>query len=822
MTRLSWAVAPVPARMPETLAAATGESVPVCRVLAARGITTPEGVRTFLEGGLADLADPMLLPDMPAAVAALQDALEHRRRIMVHGDYDADGITSAALLTLALLHLGADVFYYIPHRMVQGYGVTLDSVTHAVAQGASLLITADCGTGAVEAVTAANQAGIVTIVTDHHESGEVVAPALAVINWKRRESRYPFSGLCGAGTALALMRALYQRLGRDDWKQFVDLAALGTIADVVPLVGENRILVKAGLKQMEVSPRPGVAALLAAARLAGKPLGVEEMAWQIIPRLNAMGRLGHADESVRILMEEDPAAAAAAAVTLDHVNKERQRLVAALRADVDRLLQAEPHHLDHPVLVLASDAWHPGLIGIVASRLAEEHHRPVFLISLQSGVGRGSARSRNGFHITDALAACEDLLDAYGGHAKAGGFSIQPARVQALQARLAAFDPAGAAAREPIPVDLVLPLSALDVALARDLDRLAPFGSGHPRPLIALQHVEIVQTRRVGARGAHVKLTLAQQGTRREGIAFRQGELAGELLPHLFLYDLLGFVEEDHWAGGDQVQFQVKHMIPPDPAVVTLLSAADRPAHQSGGFPSVPTEGKRASTAPQVLDGRSVRDPGRYLDQVAAHSTGGVVLVRGPAGAAEWAGIACRPGMTVGRLQVRDAHGPIHPGGQDLVVVDPAPDGAALAAWCAGVERVHVVCTAQGMAAAQRYWSQVAPDRDTLAHLYRRLKRQAGDGGPTPGDPEGLGALLDIPAALAGRMLEIFQELDFVAPEARGEGCRLQAGRRRDLEESTVFRTWSARRAAFAALADALQAPTLEALARTLAEPVMA
>ena len=495
----------------------------VCAVLAARGHTDPEEAKHFLRPLSQHLHDPAGLADGPAAAERIAVAVERGETVLVHGDYDVDGICAAALYTRYLRALGAKVIPFVPHRVRDGYDFSdagLDAARHA---GASLVVTADCGTTARDTVAAARTAGMDVVVTDHHAVGAHRAPATALVNPQRPDCAYPDKGLCGAGVAFKVCELVGRRLGASPelLQGFLDLVALATVADLVPLRGENRVLVRLGLRRFADTRVPGLSALMAAAGV--DPAGVDAgaLGFVLAPRINAAGRLGEAADGLALLLTDDPAEARGLAVKLEGLNRDRREEDRRTLEGALELLARDFDPARDFGVVLASEGWHPGVIGIVASRVVERIHRPTVLVALDGDGGRGSARSIPGFHLHDALLGCAAHLRRFGGHAQAAGMDV--AR-DALPAFREAFNRAASealAAEDLRPVlrpDLEIRPSVVDLELVRWLDYLGPHGMGNPRPLFLVRDVTVSGARRVGEN--HLKVSLGDGPSRLDGIGF--------------------------------------------------------------------------------------------------------------------------------------------------------------------------------------------------------------------------------------------------------------------------------------------------------------
>jgi single-stranded-DNA-specific exonuclease len=508
----------------------------VARILLNRGLAAADDIQAFLDPSLDRLNPPFGLHDLEAAATRLGQAVRGGEPVAVYGDYDADGLTATALLHQFFRELGLTCFPYIPDRLSQGYGLKIEALKE-LKQQAKLMITVDCGISDAREVAWAGEQGLEVIITDHHEVPPELPPALAVVNPKRQGHAYPFGELAGVGVALLLALGLRAELRAEGWfgprpepnlKSYLDLVALGTAADMMPLRGENRILVRQGLKVLEESRRPGIIALKEAVGLEGKPISYRDAVFRLAPKLNAAGRLGQARCALELLVSDDLAQARLQANYLDNLNRQRQVLEEEVLRQAGRLIrQGGP--VDRPVLVLAQEGWHLGVIGIVASRLAEEYHRPVALVSLTNGQGRGSARSIEGFNLFQGLHACRQALHKYGGHAAAAGFELAAENLPALQDLLeqAFYEQVGPKPPRPtLKVDAQAELPDLNHAFYRHLESLRPFGPGNPAPIVVCLGVECIGSRVVGDR--HLRLQLAQGGHVLEAIAF---ETAAASLP---------------------------------------------------------------------------------------------------------------------------------------------------------------------------------------------------------------------------------------------------------------------------------------------------
>jgi single-stranded-DNA-specific exonuclease len=530
----------------ETLRRALGIPGVVAQLLICRGMNDPAEARRFLDSKLADLRDPNLLPGCLQAAERIYQVIRQGGRIVIYGDYDVDGMTGTALLRQCLHLLGANASYYVPHRIDEGYGLNQEAVRRLAAEKAQLIVTVDCGIASLAAAETARECGLELIVTDHHEPGSRLPHATAIVHPRLPGHAYPFHGLSGSGVALKLAWALCQQAAgtrkvapamRDFLVQAVGLAALGTVADVVPLVDENRILVRHGLASLRQSPTIGLAALMKIAGLADKPcLDAEDIAFALGPRLNAAGRLGQAQLGVELLITDQPQRAAELAGYLDGLNNSRQTLERSIYLAANKMIKEQFDPVRDAALVLASHGWHPGVLGIVAGRLAEKHHRPVVLVAWnQLGVkpGAGSARSVPGFNLHAALGTCGHHLLSYGGHAAAAGLTIEESKIDAFRADFcehAASELSEEQRIAEISIDAEAPLSAFTLQIVDQIDQMGPFGQGNGRPLMCATGVKLVDPPRLmGSSGRHLSMRLTQHDVTLRAVAFGGGDWVEEL-----------------------------------------------------------------------------------------------------------------------------------------------------------------------------------------------------------------------------------------------------------------------------------------------------
>lgn len=534
------------------------------RVLCARGLDAPEAARAFLSADLSLLHDPFLLLDMDKAVARITAALASGESIAVYGDYDVDGITATGLLTDYLRSLGGDVTMYIPDRMEEGYGVSRGALDVLRARGVRLVVTVDCGITAVDEARYAREAGMELIITDHHECKAELPDAVAVVDPHRPGCPYPFKNLAGVGVALKLVLALGGADERDILLgRYADLAAIGTVADVMLLAGENRAIVRLGLDVLGETRRPGLKALLEEAGLSGKPLVSSAIGYTLAPRINASGRMGCATLATELLLTENAARGEELARELCALNRERQNIELGIFETCLLMAAAAPEE-ERLALVLASEGWHQGVTGIVASRLSEKFSCPAFMICLQDGRGKGSCRSYGGFNLFAALEACQDLLEGFGGHELAAGFTILEENIPAFRTRMNNIVAAVTGGVEMIPtleVDAALDDPALlSLEEIAALDVLEPYGSGNQRPVFSLAGCTIMTLSEVGG-GRHLKLRITFRGRPLDAIFFSAtavdcGLAAGDRV------DLAFHPQINEYRGRRSVQLQLTDLRP--------------------------------------------------------------------------------------------------------------------------------------------------------------------------------------------------------------------------------------------------------------------
>jgi len=546
MNAKTWNFLQPPVDVVNRLAAELGVSATLATVLANRGIADPDAAREFLEPSLSRLHDPLSMRGMADAVYTVVRAVREGRRILIWGDYDVDGVTATALLVDFLRRHTPHVAYHIPHRIDDGYGLDATAIRRHADAGVSLIVTVDCGISSIAEVREARALGVDVVITDHHEPPADLPPANAVLNPRRTGCAYRYKNLAGVGIAFKLAQTVARLIGpgahaSDDERllSYLDLVALGTVADISPLLGENRVLVHHGLGLLGASPRPGVRALLETAKIEKRPLRAAQIGFGMGPRINAAGRLDRADTAVELFLTGEMRHARQLADLLERLNHRRREIEAQIREEAVRLVQDAPGMLDDNTLILADPGWHPGVIGIVAAKIAERFARPALLISTGHEPGKGSARSIAEIDLYARLDACRHLFTSLGGHSHAAGFSIRTEAIAPLRRELNS-DAAGVARLPPatrrIDIDALLSFKDLGPDLGEELRRLAPFGQRNPEPSFATREVRLSRPPSTVGNN-HLRLTLMQkthtpQHTavhRHSFIGFNLGSLAGDL-----------------------------------------------------------------------------------------------------------------------------------------------------------------------------------------------------------------------------------------------------------------------------------------------------
>lgn len=812
LDRVRWDCAPYPYQAAARLQAELGVSPVVASVLARRGFLDPRSARAFLDA--ADRHDPRLIAGMDAAVERILGHVRRGSRIAVHGDYDVDGVCSTALLVRALRRLGAEPSFHLPSRGEDGYGLSAATVERLAAAGTGLIVTADCGITSAAEVALAATLGVDMVVTDHHRPGEEL-PACPIVH--PALGGYPCADLCAAGVAHKLAQALYQAAGEDPRaaEEDLDLVALATVCDVVPLVGENRRLVREGLVALARTPKPGLRALMRVAGLEPGALDAGSLGFRLGPRINAAGRLQRADAALELVLTPDDRRAAEIADELDLLNRQRQDvetriLFAAEAARAEQDAQA--------AYVIAGEGWHPGVIGIVASRLVERHHRPCVVVALDGAGGRGSGRSIPAFDLHGGLAACSAHLRRFGGHRVAAGLEIDAERVEHFRRDFAAHAAAALTPHDLVPVqrvDAVVPAGALGLDLAEELERLAPFGAANPQPRLLVPGARVGDVRAMGKEGSHARFTVSGGGARAAAVAFRTP--AGPLraladAPH----DVCVRLERNEWNGAVEARLvlgalkttqagscELLEAEPPFwPAALAELDADLSATHHSAALPETAPDLRSR----QVLDRRGQGIAGIAGDLVSSgectlvvcadvsRRRDGLDAVVGGLGASLSGQPSRAPAVVGWHALTADPH--LASGFEHLLALDPPPHpaGIGLLAAAPGGGYAHLAWGPPEAAFALGVAQTELDLRPALADVYRGLRAAGGAAG------DGLATLLRGTArhprspAVCGRVLRVLAELGLLELDRDGLRCQVVEGARRtELERSLAHRAYVAR-----------------------------
>ncbi|WP_238653420.1 single-stranded-DNA-specific exonuclease RecJ [Paenibacillus piscarius] len=709
-------------------------------LLVQRGMDTAEKALVFMDGGAEDRHDPFLLSGMAEAVPRIRRALEEEEHILVYGDYDADGVSSTALMIYLLRHLGASFDIYIPHRSNEGYGLHNHALDWALQQGVSLVITVDTGISAYHQIAYASTLGIDVIVTDHHEPPELLPEAYALINPKLPHCAYPFKGLAGVGVAYKLAEAL---LGSSVPEEWCEIAAIGTVADLMPLVGENRSLVRRGLSSMRHSRFPGVRALLAVSGITMNTVSAINIAFGMAPRINASGRLDHAGRAVTLLTTDTAEEAEQLAAELDLLNKERQLVVERIVQEATAKLEERISRSGLPdIIVLADQGWNVGVVGIVASKLLERYYRPVIILDIHpdTGMCKGSARSIPGLDIYAALSSCAELMDHFGGHPAAAGMSLPHERLEAFDEALNAY-----AADVLTPEDFVAVTAAdgevsiadLTLQAALELERLAPFGMANPLPRFILRGAAVKETRRMGQESKHLKLVLQQGRLQIEAVAFGKGPLA-DLLPAGTEVDVLAELSVNEWNGSRKPQLMLQDLAVPSAQLFDLRGAADAVKQAVQLESLLQTYSGKAGRAAAVFQ-NSRTSPLRELKGMSLwvyEEAGGISLLHQPEDRGEPAEVTllCLLDMPESPEQLESLF-TVFPGAENIALLHSIRDGR---------DRLQVP-TREHFAALYKWIASIAASPTPEPEVLRRLSRQSALG-----------------ARMLNRMLDVFAELDFI------------------------------------------------------------
>jgi single-stranded-DNA-specific exonuclease len=557
---MRWEISPPDQEAVARLVRELGVSKLLARLLALRGIDQPEAAERFLHPALAHLHDPYLLADMPAAVGRLRRAIEQQEKILIYGDYDVDGTMAVVVLLTALRSLGASVDAYIPHRLTDGYGMRVPVIEQAHSGGYHVVLSVDTGIREHEVLGRARELGLDCIVTDHHLPKDHLPPAAAILNPRRPNCGYPEKDLSGVGVAFKLAQALLaERMTERQLESYLKIVCLGTIADVVPLVGENRVIAHFGLAGLREPSQPGLAALVAVSGLQGREVTTGDVGFRLAPRLNAAGRMEDARDVIELFTSSDVARARAIAERLDGLNRERQLVEEQILAAIEEEMERRPEKAQRYTLVFSGEGWHRGVIGIAAQRVVDRYDRAALVIGVEDGVGVGSGRSIRGFHLLDALTQTADLFERFGGHAQAAGFAMAANLIPELEARFEQHARAVLAPEDLEPVlrvDGEVRLGELNWEIYQELSHLEPFGFGNPTPVFAARGVRVLVPPRV-LKEKHLKLRVAQGATAFDALGWGMAGRSVELRPGEAL-DLAFTLDENSYQGERTLQLIIR------------------------------------------------------------------------------------------------------------------------------------------------------------------------------------------------------------------------------------------------------------------------
>jgi len=534
----------------------------LAQLLINRGVKESSSARKFLKADFKDLRDPYIFPDMEKAVDRILKAINDEERILIYGDYDVDGITSIALLFSVLREFTSNLYYYIPNRFQEGYGLNEKAIDIAYKNNFTLIITVDCGISSIYEIEKANNYDLDVIVIDHHQPQKEIPSAMAIINPKHDEG-YPFKELAGVGVSFKVAQALYLKLKRnqDDLRSFLDYAALGSIADSVPFIDENRILIKCGLKVLNQTQREGLKALIRESGVDYGNINTKEVNFALAPRLNAAGRLDDPKLALELLLADSVSKSEYLARKLNEINKFRQDIGDNILKEAREFAFKQVKEENNKVLVLSSEDWNQGVIGIIASRLVDEFNRPVIVISKKDGIGKGSGRSIKGFHLYQVLELCQDILLNFGGHRYAVGITIDSNKISEFKSRINEIAQDFITENDLNPeleVDAQILLSDINFNLIKDINILEPFGSGNPQPIFCSYKNIISNWSLVGEKREHLKLKIRENNKILEGIGFRLSKIGSQISPESKIVDLAFSIELNKWNGIENIRLNIK------------------------------------------------------------------------------------------------------------------------------------------------------------------------------------------------------------------------------------------------------------------------
>jgi single-stranded-DNA-specific exonuclease len=774
-SKARWKVSEPEPRAVAELAAGLKLQPVVAKLLASRGFTDLQEADRFLKGGTDCFHDPFLLDGMEKAVSRIREALDSGEKIRIYGDYDADGVSSTSLMIHLMRKLNADFDYYIPHRATEGYGLNHNAVKLAADSGVSLIVTVDTGISAWEQVEYASELGIDVVVTDHHEPPERLPDACAVLNPKKPGCTYPYKYLAGVGVAFKLAHAL---LGAFP-EELLEIAALGTVADLMPLTGENRAIVKLGLERLQHTSSPGLRALLAVSGVAEKEITASHLGFSLAPRINASGRLEHADDAVRLLVTEDMEEAEALAESLDRLNRERQRIVEDMTKEaLAQLAETDPDS-ERKVIVLAQEGWNVGVIGIVAARILEKYYRPVLVFGIdpETGLAKGSARSIAGFDIYKALSQCGELLEHYGGHQAAAGMTVRRELLDELADRLNALAEQWLTDEDYIPIchaDAECAPDDVTIASIQQIEALAPFGMGNPAPRFILNGLSIQEIRTLGKDQQHLKLIVSRSPSGGsapllEAVGFGMGKLFEHISPSSKI-DLLGELGINEWNGVRKPQILIQDLRIPHVQVYDWRGVRDAEAKFADSLAASERTGKKRLIRAAVLTVSGDPGPFAFPEQFecgvwAMDEKQGVIPLDSRAK----------------RAKFSDA---------EHVLLHSLPDRVEQ------LEAALRLCRANRLYVSFRNWDRdyaALPSRESFILLYKTLLKQEKWTEHDLSFLDPVRRKLGLSDAMIRFMLGVFIELEFIDRHGGGVFAAASSPRKRELSEAKLYRNRLAR-----------------------------
>lgn len=758
---------PVDTERAQRLAQVLGLPEVVGQLLVQRELADPDQARSFLMDDASQAcADPLLFRDMNKAVAVLESAMEAGHTIFIHGDYDVDGVCSTVLLVDGLRALGGTVQHHVPDRFTEGYGVSLKAVEAAAERGCRVLLTCDCGSSSHAAISAAQERGMQVVITDHHALPEVLPEPDAFLNPQLSDCPYPCKEMCGTAVAYKLLCAIHQQRGLAWPTHFLDLVALATIADVMPLLGENRAMVRSGLQQLSLLQRPGLKALAQVSGIESGPWGSFAVGFGLGPRLNAAGRLEHASLAVKLLLAEDEEEARKLASYLDKLNQKRRELESTMRKQVEQRLDEDPAKLDLGVVVEAGDDWHQGVVGITASRVVDRYGVPAFIMGRAGEVYKGSARAAENVSLHAAMQLCSDVFVKFGGHARAAGFTVAVDRVDEMRTRLAAAIEQVRQGPAPVRIDLELDLKSANLNLAQQLRVLEPLGEGNRAPIFLARRVRLEQVKAMGKSEEHFRCRLVQGALERKAVAFRLARERERILEKQLYYDVTFELEEESWEGHSYPSLRIHSLLEPEPQVFALLQ------HQA--------HWRQEEASPRLVDGRNVLSRKHYLEAMLGQGCTPLIAVHDDSQRAKVLSSFPEHPLVV------HAYAALPTGFSDVVLLYPPSrlewleQPALLHA-----HRIHVLF---GERELLQELQRQSLDRSRLEAIWKSLRRHAQGGriedAWLPSVEQDLRAVRASPTCLR-RAVEVFEELQLVERKPGAWILRSSSGRR--LEDSRRY-----------------------------------